>query len=305
MEKKQKQEYAQLIWQKYCDKIENEWKSQQTKNFGELGKMPRNDVSVSLSEFLFEDFKSKSVKNGYSSQFMSSTSFYRILRTGINGSTQTETLNMFCYYLGVKGFDEFAETNKLSKISPIGDDKYNYKKWLGIGLVLIGLLSIIYYTINRSASTITYSNVEDLDAKTEKDVINFVRKAIDVEYKTYQKLPAIEVSELEKYYIDSCQAYWSGIIRITNVHHNLNLTITNLDNPSKYRIDTIKVVRVNADTIFVSTKEFWYLRWYNDTAKEYDKTRDRMRDFANEYGVLVKDDKKKIVSYKYAVAKRY
>ena len=301
----QKQLYAEKIWQDYCNSVKNNWTSKEVKEIGELGVFPRNTIPTSISEKLFESFDKEVKDNGYKGSLMNAQSFDRILKSGITGSTKTTTLDMFCYFLYKDNFNGYAAKNPLSESEVIISTKGKRPIWhwgiVGLGLIGISLLVNFFFFSSQS----TYSSVDDVDDKTKKEIFSFIHEAAESEFQTYKVLPKIDTSSLGKYYVPTCDSFWASIIRVTNVHHNLNLVITNPENNSRYKIDSIKISKVNKDTIFVDTKEFWYLRWYSNDSLKYDSKRERMRDFANTYAVLSKNGKNKIVGYKSIVAKRY
>jgi hypothetical protein len=301
----QKQLYAQKIWHNYCDSVKNNWTSKEVKEIGELGVFPRNTIPTSISEKLFDTFDKVVKDNGYKGSLMNAQSFDRILKSGITGSTKTTTLDMFCYFLHKDNFNGYTAKNPLSESEVIVFTKVKRPLWhwgiLGVALIGIFIIGKFFFFGNQNK----YSSVDDIDEKTKKEVFSFINNAAESEFQTYKVLPKIDTSSLGKYYIPTCDSFWASIIRVTNVHHNLNLVITNPENNSRYKIDSIKISRVNKDTIFVDTKEFWYLRWYSNDSLKYDLKRERMRDFANTYAVLLKNGDKKIVGYKSLVAKRY
>lgn len=311
MDKNQKQRLAEKIWSDFNNQLKIFNTPEFIKEYGEIGELPRSIISMSLSSLLHKQFCNIVQENGYTNSLLSSESFYRILKTGITGNTNTETLNMFSVYLGYTSLEDYATkkpiTNDTSTKDVINEfiEPTKKKSYFWAVVSVLGLLGISLLIWNNLSSERTYNSVADIDSTTQNEIFSFVKEAADVELKTYQKLPIIDTTMLSKYYDNKCESYWGFIIRLINVHHNLNLVVTNKDNPTRYRIDSMKVTRVNKDTVFVNTKEFWYLRWYYSDSLKYDLTRERMRDFANTYGILIKNGKKKIVSYNSVVAKRY
>ena len=108
---------------------------------------------------------------------------------------------------------------------------------------------------------------------TEKDIKEYIERvvaeAIDTEFEAYQTLPNIITDELLSRWFYSTGPAKKEILHVLNRHKERGWVLTNHMNPSTKRILSIKVKRIEKKEIFVSTTEYWYLRWWDTKKKSY------------------------------------
>lgn len=105
---------------------------------------------------------------------------------------------------------------------------------------------------------------------TEKDIKEYIErvvaKAVDSEFEAYQTLPNIITDNLLNRWFYSTGPAKKEILPVLTRHKERGWILTNPMNPSTKRILSIKVKKIEKKEIFVSTTEYWYLRWW-DTKK--------------------------------------
>ncbi len=102
---------------------------------------------------------------------------------------------------------------------------------------------------------------------TEKDIKDFIERvvteAVETEFKAYTMLPQIiPVSIIEKWFVPDSPAF-KEIMNLVLRHKERGWIITNHMNPSTKRILSMKIKKFEKGEVFVSTTEYWYLRWWN------------------------------------------
>lgn len=109
-----------------------------------------------------------------------------------------------------------------------------------------------------------------LSPKDIKDYIErVVTEAIETEFKAYMMLPNIIPDViLDKWFIPNSPAI-KEIMHVVVRHKERGWILTNPLNPSTKRILRMKVRKKENGEVFVSTTEYWYLRWWNTKENSY------------------------------------
>lgn len=110
----------------------------------------------------------------------------------------------------------------------------------------------------------TSASPEDLSLYLE----TVVTGSIDAEFAAYAALPEIRLEEVGRYFCAGSPAY-REIANLVARHRQRGWVISNPMNPSTKRLLDIKVRRVGDSEAMVSTKEYWYLRWWTTREKSY------------------------------------
>ncbi len=126
---------------------------------------------------------------------------------------------------------------------------------------------------------------------TEKDIKEYIERvvteAVETEFEAYQTLPKIiEDDLLDGWFCPFCPAK-KEILHILLRHKERGWILTNHMNPSTKRILSIKVRDIKKKEIFVSTTEYWYLRWWDTKKNTYAFP---YRETSRQQYVLRKDD---------------
>jgi len=108
---------------------------------------------------------------------------------------------------------------------------------------------------------------------TEKDVKEYIERvvseAVDTEFEAYKTLPQMIDNELLNNWFFPFGPAKKEIVNLLTRHIERGWTLNNLMNPSTKRILSIKVKDITKNEIFVSTTEYWYLRWWDSKKNTY------------------------------------
>ena len=108
---------------------------------------------------------------------------------------------------------------------------------------------------------------------TEKDIKEYIERviaeAVDTEFEAYQTLPEIIEDKLLNNWFYPFGPAKKEILHILSRHKERGWVLTNPLNPSTKRILSIKVKDIVKNEIFVSTTEYWYLRWWDFKNNSY------------------------------------
>jgi hypothetical protein len=119
----------------------------------------------------------------------------------------------------------------------------------------------------------TSKEVSSNNKLTEKDIKEYIERviteAVDTEFEAYQTLPKIIEDDLLNSWFCPFGPARKEILHILLRHKERGWVLTNPMNPSTKRILSIKVKDVKKKEIFVSTTEYWYLRWWDTKKNSY------------------------------------
>lgn len=97
---------------------------------------------------------------------------------------------------------------------------------------------------------------------------SIVRKAAAAEFAAYRALPTIDTDPLEAFFTPN----GSALARIRNLlvrHNTHNTVVSNPFNPSTCQVLDVKVRSFSANRAEITSREYWYLRWYDTVAETY------------------------------------
>ncbi|MCK9279697.1 MAG: hypothetical protein M0P71_03670 [Melioribacteraceae bacterium] len=126
-----------------------------------------------------------------------------------------------------------------------------------------------YSALIRKVSN-TNSVANELTERDIKDYIErIIAEAIDIEFEAYQTIPQIISDDLLNYWYCPNGPAKKEILHIINRHIERGWVINNFMNPSTKRILDIKVKDIKNKELYVSTIEYWYLRWWDTKKNAY------------------------------------
>ena len=100
-------------------------------------------------------------------------------------------------------------------------------------------------------------------------VESVVVNAAVAEFTTYKRLPNVDTSPLEPYFVPSGPAF-KRIENILRQHSRKKRTIQSPDqNPSHMLVKKVKMLEASRDHAVVRTQEYWYLRWWSLPEERY------------------------------------
>ena len=108
---------------------------------------------------------------------------------------------------------------------------------------------------------------------TEKEIQEYIERvvteAIEKEFEAYRTLPQIiEDNILDKWFFPEGPAK-KEIMHVLLRHKERGWIISNPMNPSTKRVLSLKIKKIEKEEVFVSTTEYWYLRWWNTKENSY------------------------------------
>jgi len=116
------------------------------------------------------------------------------------------------------------------------------------------------------------SEGSDDERITRRELFDYIERVVVEgmmsEYRAYLSLPDIDIADLHKWFVDDGPA----MREIKNVLEGVAARgwhLHNPMNPSTYRLLSIVVKKVTDEEAEVSTKEYWYLRWWDEYKKKY------------------------------------
>ena len=128
------------------------------------------------------------------------------------------------------------------------------------------------YADFRNKSMFQYSLIALLDVllpdSFKESILSAVRKAVKVEFSAYKSLPKINLKDVDKYFTKEGSAR-NRIVHLLKRHKKRKWIISNPLNPSTSQILDIKLKKIQEERAYVSTEEYWYLRWYNLNTSKY------------------------------------
>ena len=162
------------------------------------------------------------------------------------------------FYLRPGGPVDFVFTMAhKSRLSDYGiDDTKRYPVLAGYCLLVRDLSREQIQSMEGSA--------EDLNIYLER----VVAESIDAEFRAYMGLPQVHEEELRRWFIPDSPAF-NEILNLLTRHRKRGWIISNPLNPSTKRLLSVKVKKIEHDTAFVNTVEYWYLRWWDRSKDEY------------------------------------
>ncbi|MHB8871819.1 MAG: hypothetical protein ACYC5G_05180 [Candidatus Doudnabacteria bacterium] len=126
---------------------------------------------------------------------------------------------------------------------------------------------------------------------TEKDIKEYIERiiteAVETEFDAYHTLPKIIEDDLLNSWFCPFGPAKKEIMHVLLRHKERGWILTNQMNPSTKRILNIKVKDIKKKEIFVSTTEYWYLRWWDAKRNSYAFP---YRETSRQQYVLRKDD---------------
>jgi hypothetical protein len=119
----------------------------------------------------------------------------------------------------------------------------------------------------------TSKEVSQNNGLTKKDIKEYIERviteAVETEFEAYHTLPRIIEDDLLNSWFCASGPAKKEIMHVLLRHKERGWVLTNPMNPSTKRILSIKVKDIEKKEIFVSTTEYWYLRWWDSKKNSY------------------------------------
>ena len=107
------------------------------------------------------------------------------------------------------------------------------------------------------------------DHETREYIERVVTESIDAEWAVYKRLPEIDLSPLDPWFLRDGPAY-RRIQQLAERQNERRWTLqAPQNNPSTKRLLDIELIRIVGDEAWVRTKEYWYIRWWSIRKSRY------------------------------------
>ncbi len=103
---------------------------------------------------------------------------------------------------------------------------------------------------------------------TKSKIENFIQLAGRTEIECYKNCHKPDTLILNKFFTANGEAK-KKIINVLEDRGKDSLVITNQNNPSLFKFYKVIDIKTENNRLFVSTSEFWHLKWYNPKRKTY------------------------------------
>jgi len=128
------------------------------------------------------------------------------------------------------------------------------------------------YADFRNRSMFQHSLIAILDVLLpdgfKESILSAVRNAVKAEFSAYKSLPKVNLEDVDKYFTKEGSAR-GRIFHLLKRHQKRKWIISNPMNPSTTQILDIRLRKIQDERAYVSTEEYWYLRWYNFNTSKY------------------------------------
>lgn len=96
-----------------------------------------------------------------------------------------------------------------------------------------------------------------------------VDRAAHAEFEVYKRVPQVDLTPLDGLFVTGGPAY-QRIKNLTEQHASKGRVISQPDyNPSTMRVIKVRVLELARSRAFVRTQEYWYLRWWSLSERDY------------------------------------
>ena len=100
------------------------------------------------------------------------------------------------------------------------------------------------------------------------EILETVKSGLTEELNSYKRLPNIDLNGIDKYFSLDGSAR-QRVANVLNKCKERGWLISNEGNPSTFELLEAKVDKLSGDRAYVSTIEYWYLRWFYPQEKKY------------------------------------
>jgi len=145
-------------------------------------------------------------------------------------------------------------------------------------------LICIYLGYGNLEALISYLNPETQD--DDDEIVFVIKKAIQIEFKAYQKLSIEYMEKVSQYFHPKGPAYKKILYNLNNTINN-GSTIDTPSNPSTFQLLSCQLKKSDEQGLWIETKEYCYLKWHDRHTGEYVKTYNAIN---NQIYLLVKEN---------------
>jgi len=127
-----------------------------------------------------------------------------------------------------------------------------------------------YYLLVRDSR----ENPVDINMSRNEEIAyleKIVGLCVDAEFEAYENLPKVSMKSLLEYFYKDGAALMA-VEDILKKQSKRGWVLSNPGNPSTKRLIKTKVVQFDGKSAKVRTREYWFLRWWNDIESKYKYT---------------------------------
>ncbi len=136
--------------------------------------------------------------------------------------------------------------------------------WYGLSSETYPLLAGYGLLVRQLDAADPVPGVGELHAYLEK----VIARSMEAEFQVYDALPRIDLTPLDRWFVKDGPAM-REIIEVTMGCARRGWHLSSPMNPSTCRLLMIKVKDITGKEAVVTTRQYWYLRWFDQHTKQY------------------------------------
>jgi len=131
-------------------------------------------------------------------------------------------------------------------------------------------LLAFYDCLSKFSLDITNENPIDVSQEEQKHILSIVQQAVTLEFEVFQSIPRIE-NQLQQFstYVSIEGTAYEKVKQIAQRQIERGWIINNHLNPSHFDLLELKISKVEGNTAYVKTEEYWFLKWFDPAGKSY------------------------------------
>ncbi len=142
------------------------------------------------------------------------------------------------------------------------------KRWQG--KTKSAKLIAFYDCLSKLIFTITENNTVSISPEEETEIINIITEGIKQEFELYKAIPDIDKPlKLFANYVAANGTAYNNVLQVAQRQIKRKWVINNTLNPSYHDIIDIRISKIEGNTAYVSTTEYWFLKWFDTINQEY------------------------------------
>ncbi|MEM9920197.1 MAG: hypothetical protein AAF990_19020 [Bacteroidota bacterium] len=178
------------------------------------------------------------------------------------------TLDKLCIYAGYEDYNRFVAAAKA--FAPAADSRSSSLRRVALPtfILFFGMLVYVLFTQRIFSKSMASSEAFRADSL---EIVEVVSRSLAAEMNAYRAIPNYQpyLDTIRQLYEENSPAY-SKIEEVLKGQSAYNWRLTNFSNPSECSLLRLEVDSLFERVAYVSTKEYWNIRWFNDAAHRYE-----------------------------------
>lgn len=131
-------------------------------------------------------------------------------------------------------------------------------------------LLAFYDCLSKFSLDISDEESIHVSQKEQEHILSIVQKAVALEFEVFQSIPYIE-NQLKQFsiYVTTEGTAYEKVKQIAQRQVERGWIINDHLNPSHYDLLDLKISKVEGNTAYVKTDEYWFLKWFDPASKSY------------------------------------